>query len=109
MSGFGMNPPEGEIQRCTDSCSFVSVDLRQFVYGKRIVLRCDTCGRLWPLYHQWIHRLDPQPSDPPSIPGSAKSSEEESAEPYSFAEWTPWLIFGIGGALACFILFIVAS
>ena len=87
-------------------CVSVRVDLESFIHRKRIILKCDTCGRLWPLYHQWIHRLDPLP---PSIPGSADSSSDDLAESYSFTEWIPWLIFGIGGALGCLILFVVVA
>src|SRR5437879_4271409 len=98
-----MNAPEGVLQRCTDSCSFVHVDLQQFIYAKRIVLRCDTCGRLWPLYHQWIHRLDPQPSDTPSSPDATASPEDLVASSSFLRSWWwvgPVVVFLIALAIA---------
>ena len=99
-----MDAPEGVLQRCTDSCSFVHVDLRQFIYAKRIVLRCDTCARLWPLYHQWIHRLDPLP---PSSPGAAASPDEIAAPNSFLRDWMPWLLPAFAILLVTFV-FLVA-
>lgn len=80
-------------------CNSVTIDLQRFHGTGRLFLCCSDCGKVWPYYLQWIHRLDPLP---PSIPGAAVSSD--SAAPISFLKswwWiAPVVVFLIALAIA---------
>ena len=76
-------------------CRVVSAELDAFWETGRVVLRCASCGKLWPDYTIWFHRRD-------SVLSQA------TAPAAFFREWGPWLIPAFVLALAAFVLFIEA-
>src|SRR2546425_9448812 len=82
---------DGDMSGCR--CVSVRVDLEVFIHQKRILLKCDLCGRVFRFYSEYIHRLDPKPIDhPPHGPSvSPPRIPDAAARDFSFWRDTGWV------------------